>query len=185
MEIGSGAGWHCGCVYPGVRGDYRPHLGYDRDERHVDRCAWILGGSEAGGGQEAAVVYSHSIKDPTNRQRRVTGTWMDLSLCGVCKDKLRRHSRGRDGFLARTKVCSLWCTAVLEMPSSDHSRSSLVEAKASDKKRANVVVSRIAWQQNQQRAASDDADQTHDRGLLDDDAFLVSRTILFHLRGFI
>ncbi|KAF1779743.1 hypothetical protein GQ600_7196 [Phytophthora cactorum] len=73
----------------------------------------------------------NSIKDPTNRQRRVTGTWMDLSLCGVCKDKLRRHSRGRDGLPSANKTCAV-CGALLcsKCQSSDHSRSSLVEAKA-------------------------------------------------------
>ncbi|KAF1779733.1 hypothetical protein GQ600_13401 [Phytophthora cactorum] len=83
----------------------------------------------------------NSIKDPTNRQRRVTGTWMDLSLCGVCKDKLRRHSRGRDGLPSANKTCAV-CGALL--CSKCHIKRSFEQE--------------LAWQQNQQRAASDDAD---------------------------
>ncbi|KAG3239057.1 hypothetical protein PI124_g15989 [Phytophthora idaei] len=54
----------------------------------------------------------NSINVPTNRQQRVTGTWMELSLCGVCKDKLRRHSRGRDGLPSANKKCAV-CGALL------------------------------------------------------------------------
>ncbi|KAH7472545.1 uncharacterized protein KRP23_9536 [Phytophthora ramorum] len=46
----------------------------------------------------------NSIKDPGSR---MAGTWADLSFCGVCKDKLRRHSRGRDGLPSASNTCAL------------------------------------------------------------------------------
>ncbi|KAG3191054.1 hypothetical protein C6341_g1420 [Phytophthora cactorum] len=107
----------------------------------------------------------NSIKDPTNRQRRVTGTWMELSLCGVCKYKLRRHSRGRDGLPSANKKCAV-CGALL---------CSKFRIKRSFKVLQSAA--EIAWQQNQQRAASDDADSGRTTwGLLDDTSWSLGRS---------
>ncbi|KAF4034775.1 hypothetical protein GN244_ATG13227 [Phytophthora infestans] len=50
----------------------------------------------------------NTLKDPSSRRRRaLTATWMDLSLCGVCKEELRRHSRGRDGLPSSDNTCAV------------------------------------------------------------------------------
>ncbi|KAG3074634.1 hypothetical protein PC121_g8285 [Phytophthora cactorum] len=130
----------------------------------------------------------NSIKDPTNRQRRVTGTWMELSLCGVCKYKLRRHSRGRDGLPSANKKCAVCGALLCSKFRIKRSFKVLVgRGKGRATRSVHVVVcmtfvcqqsaAEIAWQQNQQRAASDDADSGRTTwGLLDDTSWSLGRS---------
>ncbi|KUF91772.1 hypothetical protein AM587_10013556 [Phytophthora nicotianae] len=125
------------------------------------------------------------IKDPTNRQRRAMTGSVDLSLCGVCKDKLRRHSRSKDGEPSANKTCAI-CGAFL--CSKCRVKRSFKEltgrSKGPPTRSVHVVVcsvcltlvnqhsaTEVAWQQSQQRLQpeSDDADSGRTTwGLLDD-----------------
>ncbi|KAJ8524788.1 hypothetical protein ON010_g16328 [Phytophthora cinnamomi] len=52
------------CLHSIVRGDHGAYHGCDRDERDVDRGAGVLGGAEAIGREEAAVVYFERHEEP-------------------------------------------------------------------------------------------------------------------------
>lgn len=126
------------------------------------------------------------MKTPSNSQKRaVSGTWTDLSFCGVCKDKLRRLSRSGDGLPSANNSCAV-CAALL-CSKCRVKRSFKVltgHRKGPPTRSVHVVVcqscltfvrqqsvAKIAWQQNEQRLVQSNESTDSNRptwGLLDD-----------------
>jgi len=128
-----------------------------------------------------------SMKDPSTRQKRVvTGTWADLSFCGVCKNRLRKFSRSRDSLPNASSSCAVCATLLCSNCRLKRSFKVLTgRRKGSPTRSVHVVVCQaclafvqqqsageIAWQQSQQRlmqSGSDNADSGRlTWGLLDD-----------------
>ncbi|KAG1704954.1 hypothetical protein DVH05_004980 [Phytophthora capsici] len=123
----------------------------------------------------------NGMKNP--RQR--TGTWTDLSLCGICKGKLRKSSRSRDGLPCANHTCAV-CGSLLSSTCRIKRSFKVLTGnrKGPPTKSVNVVVcspcltlareqkaADVAWQQHQKRTlqATDSADSNRTTwGLLDD-----------------